>query len=274
MSILNTPIVNDTSRKSMVRSIENSLSAYPLFLSRLSGAVLHDHEDVLWIASGIPIYFYNGVFRSSFPSGDIRHHVDRVIDEFAKRRLSFIWQLGPSSQTADLEQYLLATGFQFDEAELGMALDLHTLQADDMPLPAEFTIKRVVNEAMLKDWVKVWVFGAPDYIALTQEVYLELGYEGNLPCQYFIGYLNGKPVATVMLFLAAGVAAIHYVVTLPEARNRGIGTAMTAYALREAKRLGYRVAILTASEDGIHIYKRLGFQEYCSIRKYAFHIND
>ncbi|MUT64715.1 GNAT family N-acetyltransferase [Paenibacillus sp. NEAU-GSW1] len=270
---LNSPIVKDTSRESMIRAIENSLCAYPHFLSRLPGAVLHDREDLLWIASGVPIYFYNGVFRSRFPSSsDLRRLVDHVIAEYEKRKLSFIWQLGPSSHPANLDQHLVAAGFQFDETEPGMALDMDAFEAEDMPMPADFTIKKAVDEEMLKDWVRVWAFGAPDYIALTQQVHLQLGW--GEPCHYFIGYLNGKPAATVMLFLAAGVAAIHHVVTQPEARNRGIGTAMTAYALKEAKRAGYRIAILTASEEGLAIYKRLGFQPYCSIHKYVYHVKD
>jgi hypothetical protein len=32
--------------------------------------------------------------------------------------------------------------------------------------------------------------------------------------------------------------------------------------------MGYHVAVLTASSDGIGIYRRIGFREYCWFRRY------
>ena len=45
----------------------------------------------------------------------------------------------------------------------------------------------------------------------------------------------------MLLVFGAGVAAVHWVVTLPEMRHLGIGTAMTLAALREARTIGYRM---------------------------------
>jgi ribosomal protein S18 acetylase RimI-like enzyme len=54
-------------------------------------------------------------------------------------------------------------------------------------------------------------------------------------------------------------ASVTFVNTDPGWRGRGIGTAMTALALRDARAAGARRACLTATAAGRGIYERLGF---------------
>ena len=84
------------------------------------------------------------------------------------------------------------------------------------------------------------------------------------------GTIAGEPVATVALFLGAGVAAIEHVVTIPQVRRQGIGAAITLMAAQEARAQGYRISVLTSSPMGFNIYSRLGFREYCTFRTYEW----
>ncbi len=52
--------------------------------------------------------------------------------------------------------------------------------------------------------------------------------------------------------------------TLPEARGRGIATAVTLAALREARAQGETVGVLHASETAYSVYRRMGFAECCT----------
>jgi len=45
---------------------------------------------------------------------------------------------------------------------------------------------------------------------------------------------------------------------------------VTLAALREARDLGYGVGVLTSSEMGYSVYRRLGFVEYCRIGLYQW----
>ncbi len=96
------------------------------------------------------------------------------------------------------------------------------------------------------------------------------GLGGDLPWRYYVGRLGGAPVATAELFVGEGVAAVHHLVTLSEVRRRGIGSAMTRRLLGDARALGYRVGVLTASPSGIGNYRRIGFREYCEVRRFEW----
>jgi predicted acetyltransferase len=72
------------------------------------------------------------------------------------------------------------------------------------------------------------------------------------------------------LFLSAGVAEIYNVTCLPEARRQGIGAAITQAPLLDACAIGYRIAILQASEAGAKVYRRLGFQDFGGLSVYLW----
>jgi len=261
-------VLQDLSAASLTRAIEESLAAFPLILARLPGAEIYNTPDLLWVSTGVPIDSFNGVFRSILDPLRADTQIEEIMQEFRRRRLPMLWQLGPSSQPLDLRQRLLAHGFTHEEDEPGMAVDLLAMN-DEFPTPEELDIRLVEDTSKLQKWVAVWGFGVPDdTIPLFQDVHAQLGLGPHLPFRYYLGTFQGKPIATALLVFGADVAALYSVVTLPEARSKGIGTAMTLAALREARRAGYRVAILTASPYGVRIYRRVGFREYCTISRY------
>jgi ribosomal protein S18 acetylase RimI-like enzyme len=65
-------------------------------------------------------------------------------------------------------------------------------------------------------------------------------------------------------------AGIHHVATLPAARRRGWGSALTLAAVRSARELGYRVGVLVSSSEGFGVYRRLGFRECCHADAYRW----
>lgn len=76
------------------------------------------------------------------------------------------------------------------------------------------------------------------------------------PLHLWIGYVDGKPVTTAIAYIGFDVVGVYWIATLPEARGRGYGTAMTDIAARVQPDLP---AVLQASEFGKPIYERMGF---------------
>ena len=67
-------------------------------------------------------------------------------------------------------------------------------------------------------------------------------------------------MATASTVAGAGVVGLYQVATLPQARGFGLGTAISQAAMQDARRQGYRQAILHSTPMGLNVYRRLGFE--------------
>jgi len=263
-------IVESIDPSTIASVIEANINAYLLSFARIPGAMLHDDGQLVWLNSGIAAASFNSVVYANLLEEGVDRGIESVLSHFRERALPLTWHIGPSTRPADLDRSLQRHGLTHDEDEPGMAVELDSI-ADIPERPPSLTIEPALGDQGLRDWVNVWLFSVP---LEAREPYFEAlrrrGVGDDLPWRYFVGWLHGEPVAISQLFVAHGVAAVHYVVTKPEARRQGIGAAMTLRVLEEARALRYRVTVLTASPSGIRIYRRFGFQEYCWFRRYGW----
>jgi ribosomal protein S18 acetylase RimI-like enzyme len=70
-----------------------------------------------------------------------------------------------------------------------------------------------------------------------------------------------QPAAGAMGYLHQGVCEIIHVATVPDARNRGLGAAVTASVVEEAAARGASHAVLQSTQMGLNVYRGLGFRE-------------
>ena len=70
---------------------------------------------------------------------------------------------------------------------------------------------------------------------------------------------DGAPLGTARLLDKAGVAKIGRVALLKDARGRGLGRLLMQAVLDEARRQGFREAVLDSQTYAIPFYERLGF---------------
>jgi ribosomal protein S18 acetylase RimI-like enzyme len=76
----------------------------------------------------------------------------------------------------------------------------------------------------------------------------------------FVGRLGGRPVGYSLAIRSERTSGVYNVGTLPEARRRGVGTALTWAAVDHGRRAGYDCAVLQSSEMAVAMYEAMGFR--------------
>lgn len=266
-------IITDDTPQVLAKAIEsNIIDQYPFIFSSLPRFEICATEKLVWYSSGIVYPYLNHILLARLNPETIDSEIDEIIDEFKRRSVPVTWSVGPSSRPSELGTYLTGHGLTYMKDETGMAMDLSE-EILDQPDPDDLKIKRVLNEGMLQEWfhpVSV-SFGYPKNItSLLLNLYSRVDVGEESPWRLFIGYMNGKPVGASRLFFGAGVAGIYHVATVPQVRGRGIGTAMTLAALRDAWSMNYRIAVLRAAERALGVYRRLGFKGCCPFHFYLW----
>lgn len=253
-------------------AIEKNFTAkMAAFGSGLLGAELHIDEELTRFYTGRP--HLNGVLRTELMRDDsdyIDAKIRETCDYFRRRNVSLGWAVGPGTHPARLGTILESHGFVHRGQTIGMAVDLDAV-CREIPQVAGLRITEIEDRETLKHICPIEMLAFDSSEAEAQnyyDVYAAIGFDAGTGWHYYLGWLDGAPVVMATLLLAAGVAGIYGVATLPAARRQGIGTAMVLHAIQEARRAGYRVGVLSPTEMSIGVYRQLGFSPYCTIEHY------
>jgi ribosomal protein S18 acetylase RimI-like enzyme len=264
-----TEILRDLAPQALIDAIQENEVHFHLYHARTRGWEIGEDARLTWYMSGRHDPFANGVLRTRFAPESVDDEITAALDRFRARGLPMVWWMGPARQPANLGARLEAHDLANQGDDPGLAADLHTLN-EDLPKPSNLTIERVTDEATLRTWVATKEgaeAGAdPDAIA----AYRPASYADDEPARHYLARLGDVPVAVSELVLAAGVAGIYCVATVPAARRQGIGAAVTLAALRDARARGYRVGVLGSTQEGLRVYQNLGFQIYCQLGMYIW----
>ena len=251
----------------LTAAIEANTAAFLLAMGSAGGGTQRDDERIAWTVGGSPIDYHNCVVRADLRPAEADAEIQAWLAELRARRLPGSWHVGPSTRPADLGRRLARHGFAHATDEIGMAAGLEAVPGR-VPAPAGMAIERVRDERSLAAWTGTLARGFGEgerEAAWVGSAYAAIGLDDGVPWRHLLARLDGEPVATSSLFLAAGVAGVYFVFTVPGARRRGIGAAITLAALHEARALGCRAAVLGSSAMGRSVYLRLGFEERCRL---------
>jgi ribosomal protein S18 acetylase RimI-like enzyme len=276
-----TPLPVTTTDERLARATEDNLFALFTAMARgLPGGEL-DRGPGLWRHHSSPTNpMFKGVWDVRLAPAEVDAAIDDAIAWFRARGAPyFFWWTGPSSAPADLGTRLQERGL-LDMAEQQRALSPGMkLTASGAPImvaqldrldanllertPPGYRLREVADEASLGQFRDVFVatyqvpaWAGQAWVDATRTIGI-----GRTPWRMFVGYLDGIPVATNVLFTAGGVASVYGVATLPAAQGKGIGAAITLAPLLAAREAGHRHGVLFSTEKGFKVYQRIGFRD-------------
>jgi GNAT superfamily N-acetyltransferase len=238
----------------IARADANYQHVYSLLATAHDGGELHEKDGLLVINTGLPAAVFNNAIVTR-PLAAPEQRLREAIDYYDACGLPFVVRiregLDPPSEKA-----CEALGLPYSDTVPGMALS-PLRDADAAPAGLEIRVARTNAEYDEFFRIVCDVFAFPMDAARTIFTDALLHRDDS---QWYLGYLDGVAVATSTLVATDRVAGIFNVATMPDARGRGIGEAMTWRCVQGGRELGCVMSALQASAMGRPVYERMGFR--------------
>lgn len=240
-----------TEQELVAAANQNYVASYRKLVEHCADGEALDTGGVFAFVTGVPLALFNGcvVVEPSSPTA-----LESAVAWVGRRGLPHgVWiahRLMPA-----LGEVPLARGFRKDERpNPGMALH----PVPDPPVaPTGVTVERV-TAAGLGRYLDVSIeAGMPP--AAARQLFSQ-PFADDPDVQLFVGYLDGRAVGTSIAIRSGDVSGIYAVGTLPAARRRGVGEALSWAAVDAGRAWRCHTVVLQASEMGLPIYKAMGFR--------------
>jgi hypothetical protein len=248
-------------------------SIEPLSLLMLEGEVRRN-AYASWFLSGIPMSVLNSVMENQFTPETPAENIEATVKQITASAtgLPLCWVIGPTLRELSVASYLQNYGWSKVATMPTLVLDMLMQDLSPRQYLAGLTVERVADETDLQQYIDT--IGAGFHFsdfALSKMPRRPIRYDllQDPTVYHYLARLHGEPVACSMLVLSGGVAGLYSIATFEHVRRRGIGRAITLATLLKAQSMGYRFAVLQASDDGFHLYQQLGFQEHCTFDMYV-----
>jgi GNAT superfamily N-acetyltransferase len=165
----------------------------------------------------------------------------------------------PRGRHPDVERAAADLGMEIVVSRPGMAAEIEAMAPTAPPPGVE-----VLRVSGLRELRQFWDIQSATF-DMSPEVIRAYVPQAALSAEgvaLFIARSNGEPVACSAAYDVERTLGIFGVATLPDVRRRGFGTAATAAAMDDARPRA-DLAWLQATEDGLPVYRRMGFREVC-----------
>ncbi|MFM1653263.1 GNAT family N-acetyltransferase [Brevibacillus sp. B_LB10_24] len=231
------------------------------------GARVIENKHFVAIDSGFPSDTFNVLVPLSPLPAAMETTVKETIDSFANKGFPLSIWVDRRFLTNDTVTWLDDAGMNEAERNITMKLD-HDYIKYNAPLSAG-----VLDIKEVKDQKDVFLYGEVFqslFEGTPEQAVLQLFFK-NVAANYqpsqkkmrwFVGFFRGQAVSTGCVIEADNSYGIYDVMTRKEFRGRGFGSVMFDFLLSQIKtEKNGKPCVLQASQDGLNIYKRAGFEE-------------
>lgn len=244
-----------------IAPVEDNLLSFAERLAESPVVRRDPHPDVLALHSDVAFPPFNSVSGARFGRQAAARAQD-VAGPYLEAGLPWMWWLTPSTTSPELEATLSDLGLVRDPVP-GMYRDLDAAVHAAPPDGVEVS---TTDDADLFVGLAVAGFELPDWVAAPMTTVVR-DFPGAINV---VATVDGAPAACGTAYLTGATAGLYNIASLPEARGRGAGYAVTAGLLDVALEAGCTHAILHSSEAGFALYRRLGFVEVCQTPQYVW----
>lgn len=200
---------------------------------------------------------------SRLDESNVEETITAEIAYFERLGYPFEWKLFSHDNPPDLKDRLAARGFEIEEEEAVLVLDLESAPAV-LSAPVTADVRKITDPVGLDDVfaVNTGVWGEDeDGSGLRDELADTLR---TLPDQLsvYAAYVDGQPASSAWIRFPPRTqfASLWGGSTLPQYRGRGLFTALVAVRAQEAKQRGYRYLTVDASPMSRPILEKYGFK--------------
>lgn len=243
------------------RAICSHILEYEVWKAQALGSSIHRESQFTWITEhdSCPLC----LLHEPLDSGILELRLSSMRSILKSSRFQGAVLL--STEITDLSDEWIDRGFTVITREYGMTLSLPDW-GDPRFFESDLTIEPASSLDDFENCYSVIVSGRNRSMAdYFNKIYRDKEKNSSRDTVYQ-AKIGNNPVGICVLFRSSGTAGIWWLTIRPEYRNKGIGSALTAYALKEARKERYSISVLQSKPDLVNLYNRIGFKESCLIK--------
>lgn len=161
-----------------------------------------------------------------------------------------------------LHETLVGLGCHEETTGVDMGARLDDIDLPERPPPG-VELDEVADDLALRTWIEVadatGLFDDDEVRTGQERLYARVGVSGAGPFRHWLAWRGGRAVGMATGFFQGGAALLEHLAVRPEEQRRGIGRALVARWLQQARARGCDVGVLGPTPDSQAFYERLGF---------------
>jgi GNAT superfamily N-acetyltransferase len=230
---------------------ENFIASFRKLAEHVSKGKTQEDGSVFSFITGLPLSLFNGcVVTQEASSAELAASLAWVVARDVPFSVWIAEKLAPG-----LADVPISFGLERDPS-LYPGMVLHPIPQARPQRPGVAVVP--ISEPRLDEFINVLEEGG-----LSAELAHRLispSFAADSDVRLFVGRLDGRPVGTSIAIRSRDASGVYNVGTLPVARRRGVGSALTWAAVEAGRAWGCDTIVLQSSIMGLSMYSDMGFR--------------